>query len=133
MGSKVLSISHEGSPYLRAYSHCSKERPGVTVLLINMSNSTFNVSLVNDMNLSPEEYVEASVVTEMREEYHLTPKDGNIQSDVVLLNGTPLKLTSSLDIPEMKPGMVESSSPIIAGPHSMVFVRIKNFHAPACS
>ncbi|KAJ1389826.1 Glycoside hydrolase, family 79 [Sesbania bispinosa] len=135
MGSRVLSVSHEGSPYLRAYAHCSKRWPGVTVLLINMSNSTFNVSLVNDMNLSPEEYVqdvEANVVTVMREEYHLTPKDGNIQSDVVLLNGTPLELTKSQDIPEMNPRVVESSSPINVGPHSIVFVRIKNFHAPAC-
>ncbi|KAL2319979.1 hypothetical protein Fmac_028948 [Flemingia macrophylla] len=83
MGSKVLS-------------------PGVTVLLINMSNSTtFNVSLVDDMNLYP---ILKTVPTRgqktMREEYHLTPKDGNIQSDVVLLNGTPLQLTKLLDIPK---------------------------------
>nr|KYP36191.1 Heparanase-like protein 2 [Cajanus cajan] len=54
MGSKVLSVSHEGSPFLRAYAHCSKKGPDITVLLINMSNSTtFNVSFVDDMNLYP--------------------------------------------------------------------------------
>ncbi|KAL2319971.1 hypothetical protein Fmac_028940 [Flemingia macrophylla] len=64
MGSKVLSVSHEGSPFLHISGRGQKT---------------------------------------MREEYHLTPKDGNIQSDVVLLNGNPLQLTKSLDIPEMKP------------------------------
>jgi heparanase 1 len=106
-----------------------------------MSKSTFNFSLVNDMNLYPEEYTtEGSVQTtsysmdqQMREEYHLTPKDGNIQSDVVLLNGTPLKLTESLDIPDLKPVMVSSSSPIKVGPQSIVFVNLKGFKAPACA
>ncbi|KAL2319978.1 hypothetical protein Fmac_028947 [Flemingia macrophylla] len=103
MGSKVLLVSHEGSPFLRAYAHCSKKGPGVTMLLINMSNSTtFNVSLVDDMNLYPILKTRSGRGQKtMREEYHLTPKDGNIQSDVVLLNGTPLQiLTKSLDIPK---------------------------------
>ncbi|GAU51085.1 hypothetical protein TSUD_241540 [Trifolium subterraneum] len=142
MGSNVLSVSHEGSPYLRTYAHCSKKGPGITVLIINMSKSTFNFSLVNDMNLYPEDYTtEGSIQTstsntmdkQMREEYHLTPKDGNIQSDVVLLNGTPLKLTESLDIPELKPVLVSSSSPIKVGPQSIVFVNVKDFKAPACA
>ncbi|KAF1889608.1 hypothetical protein Lal_00024935 [Lupinus albus] len=135
MGSNVLSVSHEGSPYLRAYAHCSKKRPGITVLLINMSNSTsFNVSLVNDMNINlPTEAKSISMDSETREEYHLTPKDGNIQSDVVLLNGTPLLLTESLDIPDMKPKLVNLSSPINVVPDSIVYVSLKNFNAPACS
>ncbi|KAK7309845.1 hypothetical protein RJT34_06911 [Clitoria ternatea] len=136
MGSNVLSASHEGSPYLRAYAHCSKKGPGVSVLLINMSNSTaFSVSLVNDMNLYPEQYSAMfnSVDPQMKEEYHLTPKDGNIQSDVMLLNGTPLELTESLDIPELKPKLVDPSSPINAGPDSIVFVHIRGFNAPACA
>ncbi|KAK2388717.1 heparanase protein [Trifolium repens] len=69
---------------------------------------------------------------QMREEYHLTPKDGNIQS-VVLLNGIPLKLTEKLDIPELKPIFVSSSSPIKVGPDSIVFVHLKGFKAPACA
>ncbi|KAL2337318.1 hypothetical protein Fmac_011764 [Flemingia macrophylla] len=134
MGSKVLSIFHEGSPFLRAYAHCSKNGFGVTVLLINMSNSTtFNISLVDDMNLNPIlETVPRRVQKTMREEYHLTPKDGNIQSDVVLLNGTPLQLTKSLDIPEMKPQLVDASSPIIAKPDSIIFIHTKGFKAPTC-
>ncbi|KAG5079766.1 hypothetical protein JHK86_003831 [Glycine max] len=129
MGSKVLSVSHEGSPYLRAYVHCSKTESGIAVLLINMSNSTtFEVSLLNDMNLYPEVVFKNT----QREEYHLTPKDGNIQSKVVLLNGTPLVLTQSLHIPEMKPKLVDPSSPVKVKHDSIVFVHSKSFNAPAC-
>ncbi|XLS50480.1 hypothetical protein HN51_011157 [Arachis hypogaea] len=56
MGTKVLSISHDSSPYLRTYAHCSKKGNGITLLLINMEKWTsFNVFLVNDMNLYPDE------------------------------------------------------------------------------
>ncbi|KAK9277118.1 hypothetical protein L1049_006657 [Liquidambar formosana] len=108
MGKHVLSTTRSGSPYLRAYSHCSRKQPGITLLLINMSNSTsFNVSVENDFNLNPESRRNLKAVSEgskqQREEYHLTPKDGNIQSDVLLLNGVPLKLTESLDIPTYGP------------------------------
>ncbi|KAF7827997.1 heparanase-like protein 2 [Senna tora] len=136
MGSNVLSVSHEGSPYLRAYAHCAKQGGGVSVILINMSNSTsFNVSINADMNLYTDQ-VSDSVADETgkkREEYHLTPKDGNVQSDVVLLNGNPLKLTQSLEIPEMKPALVDASSPIRVASDSIVFVRLTNFGAPACA
>lgn len=95
-----------------------------------MSNSTtFSVSVVNDLNIYPKEEHSATP----REEYHLTPKDGNIQSDVVLLNGTPLQLTTSKDIPEMKPNLLDSSTPISVGPHSFVFVSMRDFKAPACA
>ncbi|KAL2337316.1 hypothetical protein Fmac_011762 [Flemingia macrophylla] len=116
-----------------AYNSGSKD-PGVTVLLINMSNSTtFNISFVYDMNLNPIfETVPGRVQKTMREEYHMTPKDGNIQSDVVLLNGTPLQLTKSLDIPEMKPQLIDASSPIIAKPDSIIFIHTKSFKAPTC-
>ncbi|RDX69246.1 Heparanase-like protein 3, partial [Mucuna pruriens] len=84
-----------------------------------------NVSLINDMNIYPE-IVEGRVPVTKREEYHLKPK-------MVLLNGIPLKLTKSLDIPEMKPKLVDSSSPINVGQDSIVFVHSKSFKAPACA
>ncbi|KAA8532948.1 hypothetical protein F0562_032935 [Nyssa sinensis] len=112
MGKKVLSVNQNGSPYLRAYCHCSKKTDGITLLLINMSNSTtFEVSVINDLNLYPGQS-EKIYSTEQREEYHLTPKDGNIQSDVLLLNGTPLKLTESSDIPALNPELVDPFNPI---------------------
>ncbi|KAF2295005.1 hypothetical protein GH714_030111 [Hevea brasiliensis] len=106
-------------------------------ILINMSNqTTFSVSVLNDNAPYPRNYKLKSYSyggSEKREEYHLTPEDGNIQSDVVLLNGTPLKLTSSLEIPEMKPKYVDPSTPITVAPDSFVYVTIKDFKAPACA
>ncbi|XP_054823516.1 heparanase-like protein 1 [Prosopis cineraria] len=130
MGSKVLSVNHEGSPYLRTYAHCSKNNGGgVTLLLINMSNSTsFYVTVKPDMNLYPDQ----SEKLKKREEYHLTPENGNIQSDVVLLNGKALRLTRSQDIPAMKPVLVDPSSPIAVAADSIVFARLNNLNVPAC-
>lgn len=110
---------------------------GIAVLLINMSNSTtFEISVVNDFNFYPEDQIKTmddSDGTEQREEYHLTPKDGNIQSDVVLLNGIPLKLTESSDIPSMNSKLVDASLPITVVPDSIVFATLKGFQAPACA
>ncbi|XVE68773.1 hypothetical protein DITRI_Ditri09bG0096900 [Diplodiscus trichospermus] len=134
MGNRVLSATHNGSPYLRVYSHCAKKKPGISLILINLSsNSSFEVKLSNDENLHvirPNFEFEGA---QKREEYHLTPKDGNIQSDVVLLNGTPLKLTDSLEIPQLKPVHVDAATPITVAPHSVVFVTIRDFNAPACA
>ncbi|CAN1313946.1 Heparanase-like protein 2 [Linum perenne] len=147
MGTAVLATSHDGSSYLRAYSHCSKKKsgvtlllinmsktltPGVTMMLINMSNSsTFNVRVIDDLNLYPT-MDSSTTLTEDREEYHLTPEGGNIQSDVVHLNGVPLKLESNGELPKMDPKLVPASSPVTVAPHSFVYVNIKDFKAPAC-
>ncbi|XLS55031.1 hypothetical protein HN51_004786, partial [Arachis hypogaea] len=113
MGTNVLSISHDSSPYLCTYAHCSKE-------------GELTSKEINTLNLMD---------SLKRKEYHLTPKDGNIQSDVVFLNGTPLKLTKSKKIPELKPKIVDPSSfsPIKVAPHSIVFVQMDDFNALACA
>lgn len=177
MGKEVLKTSHNGSPYLRAYSHCSRQQrvsicftlsnsspfinfyffkllvyrfficrhgevlkywfktvffqPGVTLLLINLSNSTFfDVAIAEDSKAHRKLFETRS----QREEYHLTAKDGDIQSDVVLLNGSPLQLTNSSDIiPQMQPVLVDSSSAIRVAPHSFVFVVLKDIKARACA
>ncbi|XP_038678937.1 heparanase-like protein 2 [Tripterygium wilfordii] len=134
MGPSVLSVNHNGSPYLRVYSHCSRRKPGITLLIINMSNSTYSsISVVNDLNLYTDMEVPDNGGAKPREEYHLTPKDGNIQSDVVLLNKTPLRLTSSDGIPELKPEFVDPTSPILVAPQSFVFATLRDFNAPACA
>ncbi|KAH6802044.1 glucuronidase 1 [Perilla frutescens var. frutescens] len=130
MGTNVLSASHTGSPYLRAYSHCSKQTKGISVLLINMSNSTtFEVLVEDDTKSYNQEYSSAN----QREEYHLKPKDGSILSDVLLLNGVPLKLTATFDIPVMNPQLVNAALPIKIEPDSIVFAVLKGFKAPACA
>ncbi|KAF6171716.1 hypothetical protein GIB67_007237, partial [Kingdonia uniflora] len=135
MGKQVLSISHTGSPYLRTYAHCSRKKPGMTLLLINMSNSTlFTVTVGIDVNLYPQSEVqEAKSAAQQREEYHLTPKDGNIQSDVMLLNGSPLLLTESSDIPALNPTLADPWSPINVAPQSIVFATVRNLNIPACA
>lgn len=103
------------------------------MLLINLSNSTsFEVSLAEDLNLyTGDSYYTGTPGT--RQEYHLTPKDGDIHSAVVLLNGTPLKLTESLDIPTLEPKNVSSTDPLKVAPSSFIFVTLPNFKAPACA
>lgn len=85
------------------------------------------------MNLHPRRSMGPHMGMGMRHEYHLTPKDGNIQSDVVLLNGTPLTLTKSMHIPEMEGAMMDASAPIQIAKDSIVFVHLPTFNAPACA
>ncbi|MQL84038.1 hypothetical protein Taro_016540 [Colocasia esculenta] len=137
MGTAVLSASHDGSPFLRAYAHCSKAKPGVTLLLINMSNDTlFDISVANDGGtshpLANAQDGSSNGQKGDREEYHLRPRDGDIHSDVVLLNGTPLTLTSSLEIPDLEPNLVDGSSPIHLAPQTIAFVLLQGFSATAC-
>ncbi|KAL1150674.1 hypothetical protein V6Z11_A10G279800 [Gossypium hirsutum] len=121
MGSKVLSVTHKGSPYLRVYSHCAKKEPGVSFVFINLSkNTSFEIDLFHDLNLnggSP----------------NFEFKGHKEREDVVLLNGTPLELLDSLEIPELKPKLVVGLTPIRIAAHSIAFVTIRDFNAPACS
>ncbi|KAM0829670.1 hypothetical protein ACQ4PT_066734 [Festuca glaucescens] len=141
MGPGVLQTTAAASPCLRSYAHCSKQKPGVTVLLINLSNSTaFNVTVAGDMDLHPppRKLLEAeagAVCGGQREEYHLRPEGGDIQSSVVLLNGKPLALGPCGQIPELRPAVVADgcASPLRVEPHSIAFVRFTGFKAPACA
>jgi heparanase 1 len=67
-----------------------------------------------------------------REEYHLTPKDGNLQSQHMLLNGNVLATDANGGIPKLEPVQVEGTQPITVGPYSIVFCHIPSFYAPAC-
>lgn len=90
---------------------------------------------MDDMNLYRDEpmLMDDSEGSNQREEYHLTPKDGNILSDVLLLNGTPLELTESNEIPAMNPELVDAALPITVVPDSIVFATLRGFNAPACA
>ena len=67
-----------------------------------------------------------------REEYHLTPKDGNLRSQTMLLNGIPLTLTDNGNIPSLEPVRLSLNSPIFINPLSIAFIGFPNFDAPAC-
>lgn len=68
-----------------------------------------------------------------RREYHLTAKDGNIHSQIMLLNGNILTVNSAGDIPPLNPLYVDSSKPITVRPHSIVFAHIPDAVLSACS
>ncbi|XP_052163007.1 heparanase-like protein 1 [Oryza glaberrima] len=118
-----------GSPYLRSYAHCSREKPGVTVLLINLSNATaFDVSVAGGA-------LGAAPCGGRREEYHLSPRGGDIQSQVVLLNGEALALGPGGEIPELRPAVVGDgcAAPLRVAARGIAFVRFTEFKAPACA
>ncbi|OVA12143.1 Glycoside hydrolase [Macleaya cordata] len=152
MGKGVLAVDSDASPFLRVYAHCSKGKAGITLLLINLSNHTdFRITVQNNMNLNVNvgeqrgssflhglkktvSWVgrKASDETAVREEYHLTPLDGILRSQTMVLNGTPLELTENGDIPTLDPVLVDMKSPVLIAPLSMAFIAFRNFEAPAC-
>ncbi|KAL0394293.1 UNVERIFIED_CONTAM: Heparanase-like protein 3 [Sesamum latifolium] len=140
MGRKVLSTSFVGTNKIRAYAHCAKNSPGITLLLINLDNST-----AVQVGLSVENIVQQTRKTKftsiykhhtkfemMREEYHLTPKDGDLHSQTMLLNGEIIYVNSSGIIPPLEPRRVNPSEPIIVAPFSILFARIPYIQLPAC-
>ncbi|KAL1196780.1 Heparanase-like protein 1 [Cardamine amara subsp. amara] len=153
MGKGVLAVQTDGPPQLRVYAHCSKGRAGVTLLLINLSNqSDFTISVSNGMNivLNAESQKKKSLLDTLkkpfswigskasdgylnREEYHLTPENGNLQSKTMILNGKPLKPTATGDIPSLEPILCGVKSPVNVLPLSMSFIVLPNFDASACS
>ncbi|CAN6441474.1 unnamed protein product [Victoria cruziana] len=131
MGNKVLQTTIDGTAYLRAYTHCGKSTKGITLLLINMSNTTtFQIRVREDTNLDP---IEVSAENEQREEYKLKPKDGNLVSQTIILNGKQLELTEKGDIPPLQPTTVDGKNPITIDPLSIAFITFKDFQAPACA
>lgn len=126
---------------------------GITLLLINLSNQTdFIISVRNSLTMRL--HVEKKVQRESllmrslkrsvswvgneasegatREEYHLTPKDGYLQSETMVLNGIPLELTENGDIPRLDPVHNNVNSPIYINPLSISFIVFPNFDAPSC-
>ncbi|GKE71656.1 heparanase-like protein 3, partial [Tanacetum coccineum] len=126
-----LSTSFEGTKKIRAYSHCAKESKGITILLINLDNNTsiidVNLSVYNTRRTKMSE-----TRKQIREEYHLTAKDGNLQSKVMMLNGKEVRVNSSGDIPLLTPLYVSSPEPITMAPYSTVFVHLPHFTVYAC-
>uniref|UniRef100_A0ACD5ZEH4 Uncharacterized protein n=1 Tax=Avena sativa TaxID=4498 RepID=A0ACD5ZEH4_AVESA len=147
MGTKVLSTTFNGTNKIRAYTHCARDSEGITLLLINLSgNSTNHIYVTSEgthEGVHPysakkehrrfRRFPKLSEAAELsREEYHLTPKDGNLQSQHMLLNGNVLATDANGGIPKLEPVQVEGTKPITVGPYSIVFAHIPSFYAPAC-
>ncbi|TYJ16948.1 hypothetical protein E1A91_A09G016400v1 [Gossypium mustelinum] len=118
MGSTVLAVTQESNPNLR---------PGISIIFINLSkDSSFNVTLSNyehqSRNLRSTDVAKPNFEfrgSKDREEYHLAALAGNIQE--------------TFDIPAMEPKLVNASTPISIAAHSIVYVTIRDFQAPACA
>lgn len=147
MGRNVLSASFSGTKKIRAYAHCSKLSKGITLLLINLDGNTTiqtNVAFNGTSSLlhmhhhrhknraRAIRWHQKEAAENVRAEYHLTAKDGDLQSQTMLLNGEILGVNSSGDIPALIPLHVNSSEPIIVGPFSIVFVHMPFIILPAC-
>lgn len=113
---------------------------GITVLLINLDGNTtvqVNVSTKNggsSSTLNSEQGLKDSRASknDVREEYHLRAKDGDLHSQVMLLNGKELTVNSTGKIPSLEPMIVGLSDPTTVAPFSIVFVHIPNITVPAC-
>lgn len=121
---------------------------GIALLLINLDGISTNriyvtsqgaharsgrkkESRTSDVHIIPAGLGEAAAAL-TRQEYHLTPKDGNLQSQQLLLNGNVLATDADGEIPELEPVQVEGTQPITVGPYSIVFAHVPSFYAPAC-
>lgn len=131
-------------PYIQA---------GVTLLLINLSNQTefkLNVRNILNVNLHTTKERKLSFIDRIkstfswvgskstkeglgREEYHLTPEGGDLKSKTMLLNGFPLQLTQTGDIPHLNPNIVDVNSPVVIAPLTMKFIQFPNFDASGCT
>lgn len=110
----------------------SISQQGITLLLINLDGRT-TVQAKLDFSHTPMHLQDSKPVSgTTREEYHLTPMGGNIQSQTVLLNGKALTVGSSGAIPGLKPVIVSSAMPITVAPYSIVFVHLPHVAIPAC-
>ncbi|XP_024024267.1 heparanase-like protein 3 [Morus notabilis] len=152
MGRNALSTSFSGTKKIRAYAHCAKQSKGITVLLINLDNSTTvlgKVAFNGTWSLEQKQThhhrhhhhhhhrsrtsIPRSLKSETaREEYHLSAKDGDLHSRTMLLNGNILSIDSSSNIPTLQPVYINSSKPIVVRPFSIVFAHIPYVVVPAC-
>jgi heparanase 1 len=98
---------------------------GVTILLINLSKLiTYKVSTV--LLTAP------SKTSTTRLEYHLTAANGDLHSQVMLLNGNALGVTLDRNIPTLTPVQVDSSTPISVAPLSIVFAQLPDAGVQIC-
>ncbi|KAJ4707848.1 Heparanase-like protein 3 [Melia azedarach] len=148
MGSNVLHTSFSGTTTkIRAYAHCSKESQGVTLLLINLDGSTTVRVQVSTENAASNGALtireqrtnfarmsrDSKIDGRTRKEYHLTAKDGDLHSQIMLLNGKVLAVNSSGDIPPLEPIYVSMMDPITVAPFSIVFAELSSAVLPACA
>ncbi|KAI5679624.1 hypothetical protein M9H77_00851 [Catharanthus roseus] len=146
MGRNVLSTNFTGTKNIRAYTHCAKDSRGITLLLINLDgDKTVQVKIAHNGTVEHKHrhahhhhrrYIQLprynKTVLTAREEYHLTAKDGDLHSQIMLLNGKELRVDESGNIPPLEPVTANLSEPVSVAPYSIVFVHIPHIILHAC-
>lgn len=153
MGRNVLATSFSGTKKIRAYAHCAKNSLGAVLLLLNLDgNTTVQVNVILDITQSMRHHqishkskvirlplissklkgATSKLKGATREEYHLTPKDGDLHSQTMLLNGNILSVNSAGEIPALTPLIVNSSAPISIAPFSIVFMHFPDIALAGC-
>ncbi|XWS70760.1 hypothetical protein CRYUN_Cryun03dG0076600 [Craigia yunnanensis] len=152
IGRNDLSTSFAGTKNIRSYTLC-KTTKGITLLLINLDNSTtvqaklaFNSTMTllhkhKSLTLHHKHKSHKTTIIRLpqgtdaeirREEYHLAVKDGTLHSQTMLLNGNLLSVNSSGIILPLEPLHVNSLKPIMVAPLSIVFIHMPDVIVPAC-
>ncbi|KAM7266917.1 hypothetical protein ACFE04_009083 [Oxalis oulophora] len=139
MGKYSLNATFTGTDQVHTYVHCAKQSKGITVLILNWdTNVTYTTKVefegATSNNIQSLRTKTAEFASEqMREEYHLTGKDGDIHSRTMMLNGKMLYVKStSTEIPRMEPKYVKANEPIEVAPRSIVFAHLPYVHLSAC-
>ncbi|KAM7266897.1 hypothetical protein ACFE04_009063 [Oxalis oulophora] len=139
MGKYSLNATFIGTDQVHTYAHCAKQSRGVTVLILNWdANVTVTTKVdfegASHANIQTLRTKTAEFASEqMREEYHLTGKGGDILSRTMMLNGKMLYVKSpGSEIPRMEPKYVKANEPIVVAPRSIVFAHLPYVYLPAC-
>lgn len=112
MGTTVLDAGAVHSKNLYLYAHCSRDVAGaVSVLAINPGPGPISVAAKGPVLI-----------------YQLTAED--ILSKEILLNGGPLRLTNSDEIPALTP--IRSTKPVAIAPRSIAFLVYSEASNQAC-
>ncbi|KAL3679607.1 hypothetical protein R1sor_022563 [Riccia sorocarpa] len=157
MGNGVFKVEIEGGTNeVRAYAHCQRNNQGgLTLLILNYSNVTrhhLDLSLLGyPADSSPSSFnqlltekkfqddkihllsSDGASSGDFRLEYHMSALNRNVSSSVVLLNGQPLLMTPSGELPTLALVEVNSTSPISVEPLTYAYVVIQNANVPACA
>lgn len=119
------------------------------MLLINISNtSAVNVevdlksSTTSDAPISTQKSGKKSKhlighkskgMVPRRQEFHLTALNGDLHSQTSLLNGIPLEITPSGNLPSLDiPAVRQNSDPVSVAALSIVFVVLQDAQIPIC-
>lgn len=114
MGTTVLDAGSTHAPGLYLYAHCLRGRSGgVALLAINASKAD-----ARELSLPAASH-----------RYSLTAHD--LMDTQVMLNGAPLQLTSSGDLPQIRPA-AQSAGTATLSPASITFFAVPNAGNSAC-